>query len=79
LSGRCTERILRLLRDGQWHDIDEIARRTRLSSLKMQIIAEFLAKYNFIKLDRENSRIKISRPIAKFFQAISAPDIKKSS
>jgi hypothetical protein len=68
-----------MLRDGQWHDMDEIASRARLSPIKMQIMTEFLAKYNFVQFDRENSRIKISRRMAEFFHAISAFSVKESS
>jgi hypothetical protein len=68
-----------MLRDGQWHDMDEIASRARLSPLKMQIMTEFLAKYNFVQLDRKNFRIKISRRMAEFFHSISAFSIKENS
>jgi hypothetical protein len=68
-----------MLRDCQWHDADEIASRTRLSPLKMQIITEFLAKYGFIQLDRRKSRMKLSRHLAEFFHAISAFNVKKSA
>lgn len=64
---RSIDQILRLLRDERWHDMDEIAERTRLSTLKMQIVTEFLAKYRFIRLDRKNGKIRISRSLAKFF------------
>jgi DNA-binding IclR family transcriptional regulator len=67
LTVRSIEQILRLLRDGQWHDLNEIANKTQLSNLKLQIVTEFLAKYSFIKLDRKNGRVRLSRTITKFF------------
>lgn len=74
---RSLEQIIRLLKDEQWHDVDEIADRTRLSPLKMQLVTEFLAKYGFIQLDRKNVRIKISRHMARFFHRISVFDAEK--
>jgi hypothetical protein len=44
----------------------------------MRIITAFLAKYNFVQLDRKSARIKISRHIAKFFHAISSVDSEKT-
>jgi predicted transcriptional regulator len=77
LPKRSLEQIIRLLKDEQWHDIDEIANRTQLSPLKMQLITEFLAKYGFIQLNRKNARIKISRYMAEFFHRISTFDAEK--
>jgi hypothetical protein len=67
-----------LLKDGQWHDTNEIARKTHLSTIKMQIITEFLTKYRFIRFDRKNGKIKMSRQLAEFFHGISLHEIKKS-
>jgi len=78
LRGRSLEQILRLLKDGQWHNINEIANITGLSPSKMQLIIEFLAKYNFIQLDHKNARIKISRHTAKFLYTISSITAKKA-
>lgn len=68
MTVRSIEQILRLLRDEHWHDISEIAERTRLTNLKMQIIIEFLTKYHFIRLNRRNGKIKISHSVARFFR-----------
>ena len=67
MTVRSIEQVLRLLRDEQWHNINDIAEKTRLSTLKMQIITEFLAKYHFIRLNRKNGKIKISHSLARFF------------
>lgn len=79
LPKRSLEQIIRLLRDEQWHDIDEIANRTQLSPLRMQLVTEFLAKYGFIKIDRKNGKMRISCHIAEFFHRISTFDSEKKS
>lgn len=67
MTVRSIEQILRLLRDGQWHDLNEIADITRLSNVKLQIVTEFLTKYGFVKLDRKKGKVKLSHLIKKFF------------
>jgi len=71
------EQILAILKDRQWHDINEIAEKTRLTNLKIQIIVDFLAKYNFIELDREKEKLKISSSLADFFHNTSFHEAKK--
>lgn len=71
LTNQSLERILRILQDGQWHDINELAQKTHLTPLKMQVITDFLAKYTFIKLDLENKKMKMSRLFSRFFQRTS--------
>lgn len=68
MTMRSIEQILRLLKDEQWHNISDIAERTRLSALKMQIITEFLVKYHFIRLNRKNGKIRISHSVVRFFR-----------
>ena len=77
MTARSLEQILRLVRDGQWHDIDEVTERIHLSELKTQIITEFLANYGFIELDRKNRKIRISHSLAKFLRMISSVEPKK--
>lgn len=68
MTVRSIEQVLRLLRDEQWHSISDVAEKTRLSVLKMQIITEFLAKYHFIRFNRKDEKIKVSHSVARFFQ-----------
>jgi hypothetical protein len=58
--------------------MDEIAERTRLSELKIRIVTEFLAKYDFIELDRKNGKIRISRSLAKFLRVVSSVETEKA-
>lgn len=53
--------ILELLNDGKWHDTEEIQLRLELSEREFGEIEAFLAKYDFIKADPKNRRVKITR------------------
>jgi len=53
--------ILELLNDGKWHDTEEMQLRLELSEREFGEIEAFLAKYDFIKADPKNRRVKITR------------------
>jgi len=71
LTDQSIERILRILQDGRWHNINELAEKTHLTPLKMRLVTDFLAKYTFVKLDPENKKMKISRSFSRFFERTS--------
>jgi DNA-binding IclR family transcriptional regulator len=73
LTQQSIDQILRMLRDGKWHDMSEIAERTKLSSTKMQRVTDFLAKYTFIEVNHENQKMKLSPTLTEFLQKIHAP------
>jgi len=53
--------ILELLNDGKWHDTEEMQLRLELNEREFGEIEAFLAKYDFIKADPKNRRVKITR------------------
>ncbi len=65
-----TETILRLLENGKWHHLKEIEEKTQLNSYKIKNITEFLAKYNFVKLDEAEQKVKLDPPTRKFLDKI---------
>jgi len=71
LTDQNIELILKILQDGQWHGISELAEKTSIPSPKIQLVTDFLAKYTFIELDPKNRKIKLSRRLVKFFQKTS--------
>jgi len=77
LPGNILELVLEILIDEQWHDMEEIARRTGVSPWKMQIMTDFLAKYHLIRQSTKKPRVKISHRFAEFLRAIPPFDTKK--
>ena len=53
--------ILELLGDGRWHGIEESLLRLGLSEREFLEVAAFLGKYDFVKVDEKNRRVKINR------------------
>ena len=64
--------ILEILGDGKWHGIEELLLRLELNEHKFREIAAFLNKYDFVKIDEKNRRVKINRDFQKLLaQAIT--------
>lgn len=62
--------ILELLEDGNWHDISEAVKKSKLHESKVEIILGFLAKYRFVDFDEEQQKAKLTPPLLKFLKEI---------
>ena len=65
-----TEIILQLLENGRWHYIKDIEEKTQLNSHQIENITNFLAKFNFVKLDEAELKVKLDTPTQRFLQRI---------
>jgi hypothetical protein len=65
-----TETILKLLENGKWHYIEDIEKEAHLNSFKVKNVTEFLARYNFVKLDEVEQKVKLDLPTMRFFKRI---------
>jgi len=57
--------VLDILSDGKWHGIDELQQRLELDEREVRVIAAFLSKYDFVKSDEENRKVRINRDFQK--------------
>ncbi len=57
--------ILELLSDGRWHGVEELLSRAELNEQKVEEVTGFLSKYDFVKVDKKNKRVKINRDFRK--------------
>ncbi len=64
------DKVLELLRNGQWHNIREIAEKTRMHEFKVELITSFLVEYDFLELDKEEKKIKLSPQLQLFLNKI---------
>lgn len=64
------ENILKFLEDGKWHDLKEIGKKIELQDLEVKSLVKFLARYNFIKLDKEEEKAKLGPPVHDFLKKI---------
>jgi DNA-binding IclR family transcriptional regulator len=65
-----TETILRLLENGKWHYLKDIENETHLNRCKVENVTKFLAKYNFVKLDEAEQKVKLDPPTNRFLKRI---------
>ena len=65
-----TEIILQLLENGKWHYLKDIEEKTCLNRFKVENITKFLAKYNFVKLDEAEQKVKLDPPTSRFLKRI---------
>ncbi len=62
--------ILELLENGEWHDLREIETKIQLQALDIANVTKFLAKYNFIKLDKNGKKAKLDSSAKGFLKKI---------
>jgi len=62
------DEVVGLIEDGQWHAVEDIISKAKLSKLKTNKILEFLANYNFIHLDSEHKKVKANPPLTEFLK-----------
>jgi len=62
--------ILELLENGKWHDLEEIRKKIQLQDLDIKGVTKFLAKYKFIKVDKEGKKAKLDSSTHDFLKKI---------
>ena len=62
--------ILLLLKDGEWHDLQEIAEKVALSHTKTEVVFSFLAEYDFVQLNENTKEVKLQSPLLKFINEL---------
>jgi DNA-binding IclR family transcriptional regulator len=72
------DEVLRLLRDGEWHTLEEIMQKTGLHEFRMGLIVDFLAKYNFVVVDEAHKRMRLVPLLVNFLKDIEALENRKA-
>lgn len=62
------EEIVSIMKNGQWHTLEDVTKKTELPEIKTNEILQFLANYNFIDLDREHKKVKVTPSLMEFFK-----------
>jgi len=73
-----TETILRLLENGEWHHLKDIEEKTQINSHKVKNITNFLAKFNFVKLDDAELKVKLETSTQRFLKKIQQLENEES-
>lgn len=64
--------ILMPLRDGSWHSVKEVQEYSGYSEVKTAIIIEFLSRFGFAYLSKNEKQVKLTPPMFKFISEIEA-------
>jgi len=62
--------IFDLLEDGKWHSFTEITDKSGLHEFKLEIIANFLAEYDFVRLDKTRRKVMLAVSTIDFLKKI---------
>jgi len=60
--------VIDIIKNGQWHTLADIINKAKLSEPKTNKILEFLTNYNFIDLDSEHKKVKVTLSLMKFLK-----------
>jgi DNA-binding IclR family transcriptional regulator len=71
------EEIFDTLKNGKWHDFMEISEKTRLSMVKLKMLTNFLAEYEFIELDERKQRTRLTPSVLIFLKKIQEANEKR--
>ena len=72
------DEILGLLKDGEWHTLEEITTKASLAQLSAQILMSFLATHHFLEVNEEQRKLKLTPLTLEFvndIQRIEREDI----
>ena len=64
--------ILWLLKDGKWHDVQEVTKTVALPKAKAETVISFLSEYDFIQLNENEDakKIKLKPSMLQFIEGI---------
>lgn len=64
--------VLDLLEDGLWHKVSEIGEKSGLHEFKLEILANFLAEYDFMELDEVERKVRLAVSVVDFLKKVKS-------
>jgi len=64
------DEFLWLLKNGEWHNLEEIAEKAEIPKIKVEMVLSFLGEYDFIQINEDLKRVKLKPSILEFFNEI---------
>ena len=62
--------VIMLLKDGEWHDIQEVTEHVALTKSKAEMVISFLGEYDFIQQKENNKKIRLQTSMLEFIKGI---------
>ena len=59
--------VIHVLKNGEWHELDEIFEKCKLSEIKIKSMLKFLVEYGFIETNGR-WRVKVSPSLQRFLE-----------
>ncbi len=53
--------LLDMLKDGKWHEANQLKQSMSLTEDEMKEILDFLVKYHFVTVDEKKERLKVDK------------------
>jgi len=60
------DEILTLLKDGNWHNRSELAKKYSSNGLKVKMVISFLSKFDFVELDKKGRKARLRSLMLEF-------------
>lgn len=58
-------KLLEILRDGKWHEAEQLQCSMELTDYELQEITEFLGKYDFAEIEDKGRRLRVNKDFKK--------------
>lgn len=62
--------IVNVIKNGEWHQLQEIFEKCKLPKVKVENILKFLVDYDFIEINGSRRKVKVSPSLQKFLEEI---------
>jgi len=59
-------RVLETIKDGEWHTLEEVRRKVKLTRNQIQQVASFLEQYEFTETDKTKRKIRMKETAKSF-------------
>ena len=62
------DETLQILKDGEWHNLEEVIEVLPLPEMKGRKILRFLLEFGFVVFDEEERKVRIDSEFQKFYE-----------
>ena len=73
------DEILCLLKDGDWHDLEEIIEKCSLTKIRAKIAVAFLREFDFIQVEGNEPKARIHPLMLNFIEEIQRVEKEEAS
>jgi DNA-binding IclR family transcriptional regulator len=73
------DEILDVLKNGKWHDLKEISKKTHLHEPNVELLTNFLAEYDFIELNKKEQKTRLTPSLLEFMRKVQDLEEKEEA